>query len=413
MGFSIIIPAWNLWETTLACLRSLAAHDAGEDLLAEVLVVDNGSTDATAAELAAAGAALFGGRFTRLRLEENRGFAAGCNAGARAARGDLLLFLNNDTTVTPDWATPLRDALRDDRTGAVGPLLLYPDGRNQHCGIFFSLFGNPGHLYARFPGTHPALRRPHALQAITGACLALRRADFAACGGFHEGYRNGYEDMDLCLSLRRRGLTLRVIPDSVVVHHEGRTPGRKEHNEANADLFAARWGDAVRPDIHRLAGGDGYAACLSPRLVTYLHPCAERLQELAATPDREDALIRALENEPLWLDGRLRLAALQERTGQGAAALETLGEAVNFFPVPTAQRALLTCARRQGKTALADAVLNMLRDSPDAARARRQQAVHARNAAARHGDQPLVAIFDDWLRQPTSTHGGTRRNPGA
>ena len=252
MAFSIIIPAWNLWETTLACLRSLAAQDEGEALLAEVLVVDNGSTDATATELAAAGEALFGSRFTRLRLEENLGFAAGCNAGARAARGSLLLFLNNDTTVASPWLAPLHEALQNDGVGAAGPLLLYPDGRNQHCGICFSLFGNPGHLYARFPGSHPALCRPHALQAITGACLALRRADFDACGGFDEGYRNGYEDMDLCFALRRRGLALRVVPESIVIHHEGRTPGRKAHNEANADLFAARWGDVVRPDIHRL-----------------------------------------------------------------------------------------------------------------------------------------------------------------
>lgn len=399
MGVSIIIPAWNLWETTLACLRSLAAQDEGETLPAEVLVVDNGSTDATATQLAAAGEALFGSRFTRLRLEKNQGFAAGCNAGARAARGSLLLFLNNDTTVGSRWLAPLREALRDSGVGAAGPLLLYPDGRNQHCGICFSLFGNPGHLYARFPGNHPALRRRHELQAITGACLALRRTDFEACGGFHEGYRNGYEDMDLCLALRRRGLALRVIPESVVTHHEGLTPGRKAHNEVNADFFAARWGDTVRPDIHLLAGTDGYTACLSPQLVTYLQPCAERLRELAATPDREVSLRQALEREPLWLDGRLRLAALQEQAGLGAAALESLGEAVSFFPIPAAQRALLTSARRQGKASLADAALSMLRDGPDAARLRRQQARHARSLAAQRGDQLLVSIFDDWLRQ--------------
>lgn len=399
MGFSIIIPAWNLWETTLTCLRSLAAQDEGASLLAEVLVVDNGSTDATATALAAAGESLFGGRFTRVRLEENQGFAVGCNVGARAARGDMLLFLNNDTTVTSRWLAPLREALQDNGVGAAGPLLLYPDGRNQHCGICFSLFGNPGHLYARFPGNHPALRRPHALQAITGACLALRRADFEMCGGFHEGYRNGYEDMDLCFALRRQKRTLRVIPESVVIHHEGRTPGRKAHNEANADLFAARWGDVVRPDIHRLVLTDGYTACLSPRLVTYVQPCAERLQELTATPDNEDALKLALEQEPLWLDGWLRLAALQEQAEQGAAALESLGEAVSFFPVPAAQRALLTCARRQGKASLADAVLNMLRDPPDAPRSRQQRVRHARSSASQRGDQLLVSILDEWLRQ--------------
>ncbi len=406
MGFSIIIPAWNLWETTLACLRSLAAcHDGMDDLLTEVVVLDNGSSDATATELGAAGTALFGGRFTRVRLEENRGFAVGCNAGALAARGDTLLFLNNDTTVTPHWLRPLHKALQMEDTGAAGPLLLYPDGRNQHCGIFFSLFGNPGHLYARFPGTHPALRQPHPLQAITGACLAVRRVDFETCGGFHEGYRNGYEDMDLCFTLRRRNQRLRVVPESVVIHHEGRTPGRKAHNDANADLFASRWGDAARPDIHRLASMDGYTACLNAQLVTYLRPCDERLRELAATPDREEALRNALEKEPLWLRGRLRLAALQEERGQQAAALESLGEAVSFFPVPEAQRALLTCARRQGNTALAEAALNMLRDAPEAARERSRRVRQARVMAERHGDHLLTGILDGWLH----SQGGVAR----
>lgn len=404
MGFSIIIPAWNLWETTLACLRSLAARQEEEKaLIAEILVVDNGSDDATATALEAAGTALFGERFTRVRLEENHGFAAGCNAGARAARGGLLLFLNNDTTVTPHWLRPLHTALQTEDTGAAGPLLLYPDGRNQHCGIFFSLFNNPGHLYARFPGSHPALRRPHTLQAITGACLAVRRADFEDCGGFHEGYRNGYEDLDLCFALRRRHRRLRIVPESVVIHHEGQTPGRKAHNDANADLFARRWGGNVHPDIHRLAGVDGYTACLNTRLVTYLRPSDERLTDLATTPDREESLRKALEKEPLWLHGRLRLAAILEERGDVAAALETLGETVSFFPVPEAQRALLTCARRQGNAALTEAALNMLRDAPDAARERLRRVRCARVMAERYGDPLLADILDDWLRRQSGT----------
>lgn len=398
MGVSIIIPAWNLWETTLACLRSLAAADTAECPLEEVLVVDNGSSDATATELATAGAALLGERFTRVRLEKNQGFAVGCNTGARTARGDVLLFLNNDTTVTPQWLQPLQAALREESIGAVGSLLLYPDGRNQHCGIYFSLFGNPGHLYARFPGTHPALRRSHDLQAITGACLAVRRTDFELCGGFDEGYRNGYEDMELCFALRRRGLRLKVVPQSIVVHHEGRTPGRKAHNDANAELFAARWGESVRPDIHQLVRTDGYRACLSARLVTYLLPCDARLKALAATPEKEDALRQALEEEPLWLEGRLRLAALLEKSGQAATALELLGETVSFFPVPEAQRALLTCARRQQQNQLADAALSMLRDSADAGRERVRRVRHAAKLAEQRNDRLLLAILGDWLR---------------
>lgn len=114
---------------TAACLRSLATHSAGQDL--EVLVVDNGSTDATVGELEPLGQSLWGAGFKALRLPENLGFAKACNLGAHAAAGDLLFFLNNDTTCTPGWLPPLRAAFEDARLGAAGPLLLYPDGTAQ------------------------------------------------------------------------------------------------------------------------------------------------------------------------------------------------------------------------------------------------------------------------------------------
>ena len=93
MRVSVIIPAWNLWEMTSTCLRSLAEHSAGEPL--EVLVVDNGSDDATRTELEPLGQSLFGTDFRAVRLPENLGFAKACNAGAALASGELLFFLNN------------------------------------------------------------------------------------------------------------------------------------------------------------------------------------------------------------------------------------------------------------------------------------------------------------------------------
>ena len=169
---SVIIPVWNLWDMTEACLRSLAAHSAGENM--QVVVVDNHSTDATATELVPLGESLFGASFKAVRMSENVGFARGCNAGARAADGDLLFFLNNDTTLTPRWLPPLREAMADPKVGAVGPLLLYPDGTVQHCGIYVTPFNTVGHLYEHLPGTFAAARKNHPLQAITGAAIMLR-----------------------------------------------------------------------------------------------------------------------------------------------------------------------------------------------------------------------------------------------
>ena len=402
MRVSIIIPAWNLWETTRACLRSLAEHPDG---LAEVVVADNGSTDATREQLPSEGKRLFGERFTLVRLERNLGFAAGCNAGARAASGDALLFLNNDTTVTPGWLSPLTLSLQRDGVGAVGPLLLYPDGTNQHCGVSFSLLRNPRHLYERFPGDHPALRTTHPLQAITGAALLLRRRHFDEACGFHEGYVNGYEDLDLCCALRDRGLRLAVEPSSTIFHHESKTPGRHRGDTDNADLFTSRWGGRVHADLHLQAAVDGYAARLSPRLVSYLALPPPRERDLndhfAAPPDTEPQKLRAaLAAEPLWQGGYLLLATLLERQGDMENALNTALRAVTLFPVNAAQRALLRIAGRMGLRDVADAALEMLRPiAPDTRRENARTVRFHLRAAQERGDAALAEIFLEWLRK--------------
>uniref|UniRef100_UPI0012EBC515 glycosyltransferase family 2 protein n=1 Tax=Desulfovibrio cuneatus TaxID=159728 RepID=UPI0012EBC515 len=133
---SIIIPVMNKWELTKACLESLARHTPAG--VAEVIVVDNGSTDETAHALAPLGKQLFGNLFTPIRWEENRNFGPACNAGAEAARAPMLFFLNNDTLLTPNWLPPLLEAFdANPRLGAVGPLLLYENGTVQHMGVTF------------------------------------------------------------------------------------------------------------------------------------------------------------------------------------------------------------------------------------------------------------------------------------
>ncbi len=111
---------------------------------------------------------LFGERFAPIVFPENRNFGPACNAGARASKGALLFFLNNDTVLTPGWFPPLRDAFRDnDSLGAVGPLLLYGDKTVQHLGVSFGTIG-PFHLYHDFPADHPVVLKDRDLQCITG-----------------------------------------------------------------------------------------------------------------------------------------------------------------------------------------------------------------------------------------------------
>lgn len=406
MTISCIIPAWNLWETTRTCLHSLAEHSQGEDI--QVIVVDNGSTDATREALAPLGEQLFGSRFTALRLPENQGFSRGCNAGARAADGEALFFVNNDITFTPGWLPPLSEALSLPHVQAVGPLLLYPDGTCQHCGVSFSPLYTLCHLYEGFPGEHPALRRVHPLQALTGAALLLPRAVFQEAGGFHEGYRNGYEDLDLCLNLHSRGAKLRLAGQSLLYHHTSRTPGRFDRDKENAALFSSRWGGKIQPDLHIQAAVDGYEVRLGPTGRTYVTLPSVRMQALEADAAAMTAADcdRLLREEPLWLGGWRRLADLLEQKGEEAQALDALQRAARFFPLPDIWQPLYRLALRCGQTELAASVEREAHSDDPA----RKRALIQRywQEARRRRQAPLAAIYERWLKEHPDEAGQTR-----
>ena len=387
---SVIIPVWNLWGMTEGCLRSLAAHSAGENM--QVVVVDNQSTDATVTELSPLGEALFGASFKAVRMPENVGFARGCNTGAQAADGELLFFLNNDTTLTPRWLPPLREAMADPKVGAVGPLLLYPDGTVQHCGIYITPFNAVGHLYENLPGTFAAAHKNHPLQAITGAAIMLRKAEFEACGAFHESYRNGFEDIDLCFSLRARGLKLRVDGRSIVYHHTSSTPGRFAHDSENCTLLMQRIGASVKPDEHILVSLDGYRLHIGPSLSTWVELPDDRQnrlnEEFGGAAFAKAACKAMLQREPLWLDGWLLLASHHEQMGDLAAATATLLECLRIMPAPK------VCAQLSRLDP--QAVFEGTKVDAATAKIRVQQ---ARRAAYSRGDTALAQLLGEWLVQ--------------
>jgi GT2 family glycosyltransferase len=240
---SIVIPVHNRAALTVQCLEALRAEPPG--VACETIVVDDASTDATAEFLRRQGEAI-----RVVSRENNGGFASACNDGAAAARGDYLVFLNNDTIPKAGWLDTLVSYAGEHAEAAVvGAKLLFPNETVQHAGVVICQDGLPRHLYAGFPGDHPAVNKSRRFQAVTAACMLVRREAFEQSGGFDNDFRNSLEDVDLCLRLGEHGHEVHYCHESVLYHLESVSRGkRSKETEHNIRLFRSRWGDRVRPD---------------------------------------------------------------------------------------------------------------------------------------------------------------------
>ncbi|GJL67400.1 MAG: hypothetical protein NPIRA06_00350 [Nitrospirales bacterium] len=253
---SIIIPVYNRDDLTKQCLLHLAEVTQGCHY--EVLVVDNASTDETQNFLAS-----FGGDIQVIRNTENLGFAKACNQGARAARGKYLIFLNNDTIPQSGWlAALLEEVETHEDVSIVGSKLLYPNDTIQHAGVVFSKNClTPYHIFNGAPADLHAVNVRREFQAVTAACFLIRREDFELIGGFDEEFRNGFEDVDLCLKIGERGKKIIYQPKSVLYHLEHQTPGRKdpEAERHNGNCLMSRWASKIVVDEDVYTVPEGYA----------------------------------------------------------------------------------------------------------------------------------------------------------
>jgi GT2 family glycosyltransferase/predicted Zn-dependent protease len=236
VSVSIIIPVLNNFKLTKQCLDAIKRVDGLTN--SEIIVVDNASTDSTPAFLQEAKRE---GRLDFIRNETNQGFARACNQGAAQARGDFLLFLNNDTVPVAGWLDALFFAAKQPSIGIVGAKLLYANNTIQHAGIGW-INGVPDHPHRHAHPFAPEVNTPRELDMVTGACLMIRRDLFLQLAGFDESYRNGVEDIDLCLRVRASGRKVVYEPKAVVYHLEGQSVGRFNHVNENLKIFFERWG---------------------------------------------------------------------------------------------------------------------------------------------------------------------------
>jgi GT2 family glycosyltransferase/glycosyltransferase involved in cell wall biosynthesis len=230
---SLIIPVFNKWEYTAACLRSLKTARCTASF--EVIVVDDQSTDETPRHLAAIDGLNF------IRNEENLGFVGSCNRGAEAARGEFIVLLNNDTQVLDDWLDKLLETfdLHPD-TGLAGARLVYPDGRLQEAGGIIFRDGSGWNYGKDANADRPEFQYCREVDYCSGACIMLPTGLFRELGGFDSHYAPAYyEDADLAFRVRAKGLEVRVQPASTIVHHEGITSGTDVHDNSGAKRFQA------------------------------------------------------------------------------------------------------------------------------------------------------------------------------
>jgi GT2 family glycosyltransferase/glycosyltransferase involved in cell wall biosynthesis/ubiquinone/menaquinone biosynthesis C-methylase UbiE/predicted negative regulator of RcsB-dependent stress response len=250
---SIIIPVFNKVELTAQCLEALVANTEITDY--EVIIIDNASTDKTAEFLKN-----LGGDVKIITNKENLGFAKACNQGAKAAAGEFLVFLNNDTIPQAGWLTELLDFIKSHSEAAiVGSKLLYPDGTIQHCGASMRFDGKFfRHPYKFLEASHPLVDRVRELDAVTAACIITRKDVFFKAGMFDEQYLNGCEDMDYCTAVRNMGYRIYYNPRAVLFHLESQTPRTTNKDEKNFARYLSKWGNARMKNEIEIYAEDGF-----------------------------------------------------------------------------------------------------------------------------------------------------------
>ncbi|KST60692.1 glycosyl transferase [Methylobacterium sp. GXS13] len=253
---SAIIPTRDRAEILSVTLDGLLTSTDYPDI--EVVIVDNDSREPETAAL-----------FARYRddprvhvvpVPGTFNFSDLSNRGAAAAAGPVLLFLNNDVEVLePGWLGELvRHAVRPE-IGAVGAKLLYPDRTIQHGGIVLGIGGVAGHSHLGVPDADPGyfcrMVIAHEVSAVTGACLAMRADVFEAVGGFDaEALKVAFNDVDLCLKIRRAGYRIVWTPFAKLIHHESKsrgaedTPEKRKRFEGEVLTMLDRWGPELRAD---------------------------------------------------------------------------------------------------------------------------------------------------------------------
>lgn len=271
---SVIIPNKDHIEDLELCLSSIAQKSTYSNY--EILIVENNSDQAETFEYYDK----IPERYPKARVlkwEKEFNYSSINNFAVKEAKGEYLLFLNNDVEIlTPDWMEEMLQNCQQKDVAAAGAKLYYPDDTIQHAGVVLGLGGIAGHIMCRAaredPGYFGRMISVQEITAVTAACMMVRKTDFDAVGGFDETFQVAFNDIDLCMKLRAAGKKIIFTPHAELYHYESKSRGLEDTPEKqvrfNGEIkrFQEKW-------AKQLEMGDPY---YSPNLSVREGDCSLR-----------------------------------------------------------------------------------------------------------------------------------------
>lgn len=271
---SVIIPNKDHTDDLELCLFSMTRKSTYRNY--EILIVENNSEKEETFEYYKK----LPDRYPKARVltwEKEFNYSAINNFAAKEAKGEYLLFLNNDVEIlTPDWMEEMLQNCQQEDVAVVGAKLYYPDDTIQHAGVVLGLGGIVGHIMCRAsredPGYFGRMISVQEISAVTAACMMVKKSDFDAVGGLDETFQVAFNDIDLCMKFRAAGKKIIFTPYAELYHYESKsrgledTPEKQFRFDKEVKRFQEKW-------AQQLEMGDPY---YSPNLSVTEGDCSLR-----------------------------------------------------------------------------------------------------------------------------------------
>ena len=271
---SVIIPNKDHTDDLELCLFSMTRKSTYRNY--EILIVENNSEKEETFEYYRK----LPDRYPKARVltwEKEFNYSAINNFAAKEAKGEYLLFLNNDVEIlTPDWMEEMLQNCQQENVAAVGAKLYYPDDTIQHAGVVLGLGGIAGHIMCRAskedPGYFGRMISVQEISAVTAACMMVKKSDFDAVGGLDETFQVAFNDIDLCMKFCAAGKKIIFTPYAELYHYESKsrgledTPEKQFRFDKEVKRFQEKW-------AQQLEMGDPY---YSPNLSVTEGDCSLR-----------------------------------------------------------------------------------------------------------------------------------------